>query len=143
MPAIASPTLRRIVWWSALYDLLVTLPFALPWTAGLVIDHFAALHGALALGGELPSFEPMHLFFVNLFGTIVVLWAVLRLRDPQPLYALADSAGRMAFSAWMLLYVSAYGATTLLALFLVPEMVWGLAQLYVDAGAGRLPGGPV
>ena len=123
-------SLRRLVWWSALYDLVVTTPFATPFTAPLIIRHLHALHTALGLGGTIPEFAPMHLFFVNLFGTVVVLWSVIRLLDPTPRYAAFDGAGRLLFSAWMAIYFWHYGGSGLLLLFLVPELAWGIAQLW-------------
>ena len=120
---------RRIVWSSAIYDLLVTVPFATPWTARLATGHLTELHRALGLGGAPPPpFLPLHLVFVSFFGTIVILWSVLRLRDPQGLFGLADGLGRLAFSAWMI-FGLASGETRLLLPFLVPEIAWGLAQL--------------
>src|SRR5690348_4962524 len=41
----------RIVWLSALYDLLVTALFATPWTAALALGHLRRLHDALGVGG--------------------------------------------------------------------------------------------
>lgn len=129
MANIPTQRLRRTIWWSALYDLLVTLLFATPWTAQLVIGLFASLHTGLDLPGQFPAFAPLHLFFVNLFGTIVVLWAVVRLRDPQPHFGLIDSAGRFLFSVWMTTYLLGYGSSALLVAFLIPEVVWCVVQL--------------
>jgi hypothetical protein len=33
------------------------------------------------------------------------LWALIRLRDPQPHYSLADGIGRLVFAGWMALYL--------------------------------------
>lgn len=118
----------RVVRASALYDLVVTLPFATPWTAGWLIEHLRTLHGALGLFGEAPpGFGPLHLFFVSLFGTIVSLWAVLRLWRPEPAFGAVDSAGRAAFSLWMA-YGLWNGQTGLLAVMLVLELAWLFAQ---------------
>lgn len=74
---------RQLVRASGWYDLIVTAAFVTPWS-------FLALHGlmqqwsqALNLPGELPPFAPMHLLMVNLMGSIVCVWSVLRIRDPQ------------------------------------------------------------
>lgn len=90
---------RRLVKGSAWYDLIVTAAFVTPWS-------FAALHGVLLsvsqafnLPGELPPFEPMHMLMANLLGSIVCVWAVLRIRDPQQVYGRYDAVGRFLFSA--------------------------------------------
>ena len=134
---------RRLVKGSAWYDLIVTAAFVTPWI-------FVALHGvllsvsqALNLSGELPPFEPMHMLMANLLGSIVCVWAVLRIRDPQQVYGRYDAVGRFLFSAW-LLYALLHGASSLLVIFLVFELAWGVAQVLpvrASSRAGSLPQG--
>lgn len=118
----------RVVRASALYDLFVTLPFATPWTAGWLLEHLRQLHLQLGLPGATPpAFEPLHLFFVSLFGTIVTLWAVLRVWRPEPLFGAVDTAGRAAFSLWMAQALW-MGQTYLLVGMLVLELAWFFVQ---------------
>ncbi|UZE24472.1 hypothetical protein LOY67_03370 [Pseudomonas sp. B21-056] len=119
---------RRVVLGSAWYDLIVTAAFATPWS-------FAALHGwllgvtqMLDLPGELPPFAPMHLLMANLLGSIVCVWAVLRIRDPRPLYGRYDAAGRLLFASWMF-YALLHGASALVWIFLLFELAWGVVQM--------------
>ncbi|APR86303.1 Hypothetical protein A7982_11652 [Minicystis rosea] len=130
----------RLVWLSALYDLLVTAAFATPWTARFALTQLSRVHGALGAGGTPPpAFEPLPLFFVSLFGTVVVMWALLRLVRPRIEHGLVDGMGRVAFSVWMLLALAS-GETRLLTLFLVPEITFGIAQLAGWARVARAPG---
>jgi hypothetical protein len=130
---------RRVVWLSALYDLLLTLPFMTPWTARLAIGHLGTLHAALGMGGAAPpAFGPLHLLFVSFFGSVVILWSVVRLRDPRPELGLFDGLGRVAFAAWMT-FALAHGETHLVVGFLVPELLWGVVQL---AGFRAVRGAP-
>ena len=136
---------RRLVRGSAWYDLIVTAAFATPWS-------FAALHGvlssvsqALNLPGELPAFEPMHMLMANLLGSIVCVWAVLRIRDPQQIYGRYDAVGRFLFAAWQA-YALAHGASSLLVIFLFFEVVWGVVQVLPVRALSRaspLPQGTV
>ncbi|MFJ3008638.1 hypothetical protein [Pseudomonas fluorescens] len=119
---------RNVVRGSAWYDLIVTAAFATPWS-------FAALHGALTalsqaldLPGELPPFAPAHMLMANLLGSVVCVWAVLRIRDPQALYGRYDAVARLLFAAWQG-YALAHGASSLLVVFLVFELAWGVAQV--------------
>jgi len=119
---------RNLVRGSAWYDLIVTAAFATPWS-------FAALHGVLTalsqtlnLPGELPPFEPVHMLMANLLGSVVCVWAVLRIRDPQPVYGRYDAVARFLFAAWQA-YALAHGASSLLVGFLVFELAWGIAQV--------------
>ncbi|MFW9079473.1 hypothetical protein ACOI9X_09365 [Pseudomonas sp. P2757] len=119
---------RNLVRGSAWYDLLVTAAFVTPWS-------FAALHGvltavsqALDLPGDLPAFEPLYMLMANLLGSVVCVWAVLRIRDPQQLYGRYDAVARFLFAAWQA-YALAHGASSLLAVFLLFELAWGIAQV--------------
>ena len=119
---------RRLVQGSAWYDLIVTAAFVTPWS-------FAALHGlllgisqALSLPGELSPFEPVHMLMANLLGSIVCVWAVLRIRDPQRVFGRYDAVARFLFSAWQA-YALAHGASSMLVVFLIFEMAWGVAQV--------------
>jgi len=129
-------TYRRIVFGSALYDLLVTAPFATPWTFALAHQQLSTTNQLLG-GAALPAFLPFHVLFACLLGSVVLVWSVLRLRDPQQRFGRYDGAARMLFSSWMLWALQATGAP-LLWLFVVPEFAWGVAQwLPVRAGAGK------
>lgn len=118
---------RKLVRSSAWYDLIVTAAFATPWS-------FAALHGllisvsqTLELPGDLPAFAPLHMLMANLLGSIVCLWAVLRIRDPQVVFGRYDAVGRFLFSAWQI-YALMHGASSLLVAFVLFELLWGVAQ---------------
>jgi hypothetical protein len=134
---------RRLVRGSAWYDLIVTAAFATPWS-------FAALHAVMVsvsqafdLPGSLPPFEPVHMLMANLLGSIVCVWAVLRIRDPQLIYGRYDAVGRFLFAAWQA-YALAHGASSLLVIFLFFELAWGIAQVLpvrMPSRAGSLPQG--
>ncbi|WP_371354883.1 hypothetical protein ACCM60_03555 [Pseudomonas chlororaphis subsp. aureofaciens] len=120
---------RQLVRASGWYDLIVTAAFVTPWS-------FLALHGlmqqwsqALNLPGELPPFAPMHLLMVNLMGSIVCVWSVLRIRDPQLAFGRYDAAGRLLFSTWQI-YALAHGGTALIGVILFFELAWAVAQLW-------------
>ncbi|NVJ13650.1 hypothetical protein [Myxococcus sp. AM010] len=118
----------RIIQASALYDLVVTAPFATPWTAGWLLEKLHHLHVVLALPGAAPpEFGPMHLFFVSLMGTIVTVWSVLRLWKPEPSLGAADTVGRAGFSLWMAV-AFASGQTGILAIMLALELTWFFVQ---------------
>ena len=134
---------RTLVRASAWYDLIVTAAFVTPWS-------FAALHAVMVsvsqafdLPGSLPPFEPVHMLMANLLGSIVCVWAVLRIRDPQRVYGRYDAVGRFLFAAWQL-YALVHGASSLLVIFLFFELAWGVAQVMpvrMPSRAGSLPQG--
>ncbi|CAN7449061.1 hypothetical protein LJR289_002946 [Pseudoduganella sp. LjRoot289] len=124
MPSLAA--FRRIVRASAIYDLVLAAPFATPWTFGLMVAQLSAANQQLG-GTALPAFAPFHVLFACLMGSIVLVWSVLRIADPQPRFGRYDAAGRLLFSTWMAWTLAVTGEP-LIWLFLLPEAAWCVAQ---------------
>jgi hypothetical protein len=61
-------------------------------------------------------------------GSVVVVWAVLRIVRPLPEHGLFDGVARTLFAAWQA-YALAHGASRLLWLFLAVEVAFGVLQL--------------
>jgi hypothetical protein len=121
---------RTLVQLSALYDLLITFPFAFPKLCELQIDALKQLHERLGLAGSIPDFHPIHYFFINLMGSLVIVWSALRIKYPEPILGLFDSFSRFMFSGLMLYYLLVFKVTGLLWFCLVPEIAWGVVQMY-------------
>ena len=121
-------SLSRVVYFSALYDLIVTAPMATPWTAQWLSNFLNHLHNSQQLSGMALSLDnPFTMLFVNLMGSIVVVWSLVRLRSPQLILGAADTVGRLLFSTWML-YAIFHGASAILWHFLAAEMLWAIVQ---------------
>jgi hypothetical protein len=114
---------KQLVRASAIYDLVVTAGFATPWT-------FHIVHQLLGTIFPLPAFEPIHVLFANLLGSIVVVWAVLRIRDPQPIFGLFDSFARGLFFIWQMYYLIAMDGSPIIWVFAAFEFAFGAAQAY-------------
>jgi len=119
---------RRVVRASAAYDLVVTAPFATPWTFAVAFSQLGAVNQALG-GQPLAAFEPLHLLFALLMGSVVMVWSVLRLRAPTVQLGRYDAAARALFSTWMAWTWAQTGAPVLL-LFLLPEAAWAVVQAW-------------
>ena len=127
---------RRVVRASAIYDLVVTAPFATPWTFAIAFGQLSAVNQALG-GQPLPAFEPMHQLFALLMASVVMVWSWLRLRTPTPGLGRHDAVTRLLFSTWMLWTWGQTGAPVML-LFLLPEISWAAVQAWpVRGGAER------
>lgn len=120
------PSYLRVVRASAWYDLVVTAGFATPWTYALVHDVLSTWSRAWGLG-VFPQTDPIQILFANLMGSVVIVWAVLRLTRPLPVHGLLDGVARALFTAWMA-YALAQGAPGVLWPFLGVEAAWGVAQ---------------
>ncbi|WP_406840639.1 hypothetical protein ACICHK_38740 [Streptomyces sp. AHU1] len=141
----------RLVRASAWYDLVVTAGFATPWTYALLHDALSSLGDTFGLG-VLPALDPTQTLYANLMGSVVVVWALLRIIEPLPVHGLLDGVARTLFATWQA-YALAHGATRLLWLFLVVEAAFGVVQLLpwgrarrtglVDDPAGPAAGHPL
>jgi hypothetical protein len=120
------PTYLKIVRASAWYDLLLTAPFATPWTFALMHAQLSALNQWLG-GAALPAFSPFHLLFAGLMGSVVLVWSALRLRTTESVFGRYDGVTRFLFASWMGWTLATTGAP-LLWLFVVPEFAWGVLQ---------------
>lgn len=120
---------RRIIFWGAAYDVLVTAAFATPWTAAPLLRLLSQLHAQWGLAGTaLPMVDPVSMIFVNFSGTLVLMWGGLRLFRPNLLNGAIDSAGRLAVALWIFLAVQA-GATAISLPLLFGELIWFTLQV--------------
>ncbi|WP_312935870.1 hypothetical protein [Pseudomonas sp.] len=117
----------KLVRASGVYDLLVAAAFATPWTFMLLHGQLGHLHQALGLSGELPAFGPVQIMMANLMGSIVCVWAWLRIRHPQQRFGRYDAVGRVLFACWQG-YALGQGATGLIWAVLVLEVLWAVGQ---------------
>lgn len=112
----------------AIYDLIVTVGFATPWTAALVLGLMGQVHDGLGLSGSaMPEFATSHLLFVTLFGVVVTMWSVVRIISPTPLLIAADTAGRATF-ALAFIWALVEGHSSVIVAFLVLELGFLVAQ---------------
>lgn len=124
---ISESAYRRIVSAGGWYDLAVTWPLATPWTFAAFLGLFADAQAAFGAPGETPAYSAGLALFANLMGTVVLIWSVLRVRSPELRFGRYDAVGRFLFAIWML-YAVLHGANALAAVFLVPEIGFGIAQ---------------
>lgn len=120
---------RKIVWLGGIYDLIVNLPFALPIVVSMHLATVEKLQAWLGLYGEFPVFDPFQLLFVNVFGSVATIWAILRIAKPEPLFGLTDGAMRAVLSGLMLYYLLVWNVPQIVVLFLIFEVLFGVAQL--------------
>lgn len=131
---------RGLVRASGWYDLLVAAAFVTPWSLTLLHGALSQLSAGWGLTGELPPFAPTHMLMANLMGSIICVWSVLRIRDPQVQFGRYDAAGRLLFASWQA-YALMQGATELIWGILVMELAWAALQLWpiraVENSAGQ------
>lgn len=123
---ISQPTYLRIVRVSAWYDLLIAWPYATPFTFALMWGLLGSMQVKLGFAA-LPVLDVHAILFANFFGTVVTLWALVRLFRTDAAFGRYDAVGRFAFSTWMIVALL-HGATPLLFGFLAVEIAFGIAQ---------------
>jgi len=94
--------LARAVKTSAIYDLVTCLPLALPGVAGIYLTVLDGLNGAVGLSGSVGVLSPLSMMFINFLGSLISIWAVLRLINPSWANGLTDVVVRTLFSIAML-----------------------------------------
>jgi hypothetical protein len=114
---------------SAWYDLLVTWPFATPWTFVWLYASMGALAQALGLPGTVHPLDATHVMFANLLGSVVVVWSLARVMSPSVRLGRLDGLARFLFAAWQ---VNAYlsGASAIVLGFTFFELVFGVLQFF-------------
>ncbi|HOT62991.1 MAG TPA: hypothetical protein PLU93_09020 [Treponemataceae bacterium] len=120
----------------AAWDLLLTLPFAIPLVNARLIEALSLAHGLISPRRPFPAFDGLHLFFVTLFGIMAVLWAIVRMQRPSRYLALSDTIGR-AVVAIVMISFTALGGSAVPALFSLSEICLGIVQAVVLARMGR------
>ena len=112
---------------SAWYDLLVTWPFAVPWTFVWVYASMTALAQAWGLPGTVHPLDATHIMFANLLGSVVVVWSLARVLSPSVRLGRLDGLARFLFAAWQ---VNAFlsGASAIVLGFTIFELVFGVLQ---------------
>lgn len=121
------PQYLSIVRGSAWYDLLVTWPFATPWTFVWLYSSMAALAQSLGLPGTVHPLDATHVMFANLLGSVVVVWSLARVLSPSVQFGRLDGVARFLFAAWQ---VNAFlsGASAIVLGFTFFELIFGVLQ---------------
>ena len=116
-----------IVRTSAWYDLIVTLPFATPWSFVWMYGSLAAVAQTLGLPGTVHPLDATHVMLANLLGSVVVVWSLARLLAPSVLLGRLDGVARLLFAAWQIFaYLS--GASAIVLGFTAFELLFGALQ---------------
>jgi hypothetical protein len=112
---------------SGWYDLLVTWPFATPWTFIWLYASLGTLAQSLGLPGTVHPLDATHIMFANLLGSVVVVWSLARLLSPSVQLGRLDGVARLLFAAWQINAFLA-GASAIVLAFTLFELAFGVLQ---------------
>ncbi len=115
-----------IRFWALLDTSVIAL--ALPVTAQLFLGVIYWLNGLMGFDHVMPAFAPIHMFFVNLSGILVAVWAFARLLNPTGLLGLIDAIGRSAVAMLIVWFIIIEDAPPALWLFVATEGLGAIAQ---------------
>ncbi|WP_394782174.1 hypothetical protein [Undibacterium sp.] len=119
----------KIVRASAWYDLLVTWPFATPWTFAWMYGGLVTLAQTTGLPGVMHPLDATQMLFANLLGSVVVIWSLARILGPTLRLGRLDGVARVLFTVWQLVAVHA-GLNTILLGFTAVEIIFAVLQLW-------------
>ena len=122
--------LSRAVKTSAIYDLVTCLPLALPGVAGIYLMVLDTINGAAGLGGQVGELSPLAMMFINFLGSLISIWAVLRLINPSWANGLTDVVVRTFFLIAMLNAIL-NGVPGLVSILWVCELALLVVQAYL------------
>ena len=114
---------------SGIYDIIIMIPFSVPGLVELTLYQMSTIHNSLSLSGTVPEFSSLHLLFINIMAIITIVWSVLRVRNPIPLYGIYDTVIRMLIAVTMLVYLLLYNVSEIMWLFLMAEVTWAVLQI--------------
>ena len=114
---------------SGIYDIVIMLPFAIPGVVAWTMHQISNIHNSLSLSGTIPEFSSLHLLFINIMAIITIVWSILRVRNPIPLYGLYDTVTRILIAAIMLIYLLQYNVSEIIWLFFTVEVTWAVLQI--------------
>lgn len=117
---------RTVRFWAWIDTSVILL--ALPFTAKMFLSVIYALNGLLGHDSTVPEFGALQMFFVNLAGMLVAVWAIARLLHPVGLLGFIDAVGRTAVGLLIVWYVLMEGAPPALWFFVATEWIGALAQ---------------
>lgn len=112
---------RQLVRASGIYDVLATAAFATPWTFAPIFQLFSNI-------APMPAFDPTHALFVNLLGSVVLVWSALRIWRPEPVFGLFDACARALFFCWQIYYLLVHDITPVVWAFATIELLFGVLQ---------------
>jgi hypothetical protein len=123
-------TIRRIILGGAVYDLVVAGPLAIPPLTRTGLDILFNINQALGFNDPYPTFEPVHLLFISLFGLWVTAWVIARFRSADLGFVRIDLWMRLsviAVLAWYALTTKTYG---IVYLFIAADIVWAAVNFW-------------
>lgn len=122
---IPAKTVRFWAW----LDTAVTWMLSIPPLAPKFIAGIYWLNGLLGGTGTPPVFEPIHIVFLSLTGSLVSVWVLARLLNPVGLMSVIDGWGRLWIGATLIWIIVAMGGPPVLWCFVFTEWIGAFAQL--------------
>jgi hypothetical protein len=111
-----------------MFDVALTLPFAIPIVAERVVMLLLDVDQLLGIGTETPRLDPLALLFMNLMGVLAVVWNWARVRARGTDLAELDVPARCVVAALIAFYVAVMRVSPVLLLFVVTEIGGAVVQ---------------
>lgn len=118
----------RLVRIGAIYDLIATAALAVPPLAYVVLELVRGLDARLGFNTPFHPLDATSMFFLNLAGCFVIVWAIAKLRRPTAEIGFMDAMLRFALVA-LQIYAVMQGATPILLGISAVLLLIGLLEL--------------
>lgn len=120
--------LTTVRFWAWLDTAVSWMP-AVPPLSAFFIGGLYTMNGWIGGVAQAPVFDPIHLVFVSLMGSLVTLWCVVRILYTASWMAVVDGWARLWVGATLVWFLLAEGAPPVLWMFVFTEWIGAFAQL--------------
>lgn len=120
--------IKTVRFWAWL-DTSVTYMPAIPPLSLKFIAAIYWINGLLGGVATAPVFEPIHIVFVSLMGSLIAIWCAARLLTPTPIMAVIDGWGRLWIGLTFIYIMLALDGPPLLWCFVFTQWAGAFAQL--------------
>lgn len=119
---------KTVRFWAWL-DSSVTWSLAIPPFSTYFIASLYWMNGLVGGAATAPTFEPIHILFVSLTGSLISVWVLARLLFAAPWMAVVDGWGRLWVGSTMVYILLLMNGPPVLWLFVFTEWIGAFGQL--------------
>jgi hypothetical protein len=119
---------KTVRFWAWLDTAVSWMP-ALPFLSIHFVGGLYWMNGLIGGVAKAPAFEPIHLVFVSLMGSLVTLWCYVRIRHAQGWMSAVDGWGRLWIGATLVWFLLVGDVPPIFWMFVFTEWIGAFAQL--------------
>lgn len=121
---------QKIIKAGGVYDCVLLLPFALPFSLPIVFESLNSLSQAINLTGSPLSLSVTSSLFVNIMAIVSISFGLIRFLEPSKRIGLFDSYTRLTIALTMLYHLIILKISFIILIFVISEIIWAILQIF-------------